>query len=97
MNTLLENMTGMGSMTDQVIANDLLIAAKTGIKDCAVALTEATTPEVRQILKKQLDQAISSHEKISAYMIQKGLYHPTQVKQQIQLDLQNAQTATGLA
>ncbi|MDF2963692.1 MAG: spore coat protein [Paenibacillus sp.] len=97
MNTLVENMTGMNSMTDQVIASDLLISAKSGVKSYAIALTESTTPEVRQMLRKQLDQAITAHEQISNYMIQNGYYHPTQVKQQIQLDLQNAQIALSLS
>lgn len=97
MNALVENMTGMNTMTDQVIAMDFLIAAKTAVKNYATALTEAATPEVRGILKKQLDQVISTHEQISSYMITKGWYHPYNVKEQIQLDLQNAQTALKLA
>ncbi|GAA4834746.1 spore coat protein [Paenibacillus vulneris] len=96
MNTLVQNMAGMGQMTDQVIANDMLISAKSGIKSYAAALSETSTPEVRQILRKQLDHAIMAHEQISNYMIQNGFYHPTQVKQQIQLDIQNAQTALSL-
>lgn len=97
MNALVENMTGMNTMTDQVIAMDFLIAAKTGVKNYAIALTEATTPEVRGILKKQLDQVISTHEQISAYMVKKGWYTPYDVKNQIQMDIQNGQTALQLA
>ena len=36
---------------------------------------------------KQLDEAIVSHEKISNYMVQQGLYHPYHIPEQIQLDL----------
>ncbi len=50
MNSIIENMTGMNGMTDQVIASDLLIAAKSGIKNYALALTESTSSEVRNVL-----------------------------------------------
>ncbi|KAF6598992.1 spore coat protein, partial [Paenibacillus sp. EKM208P] len=43
MNSIVQNMTGMGGMTDQVIASDLLISAKSGIKSYAIALTESTS------------------------------------------------------
>jgi len=33
MNTIMNNKTGTNAMTDQVIASDLLIAAKSGIKN----------------------------------------------------------------
>lgn len=45
---------------------------------------------------KQLDEAIDSHEKISNYMVQQGLYHPYHISEQIQLDLRNIQTATDI-
>ncbi|KYC75352.1 hypothetical protein B4090_2038 [Bacillus licheniformis] len=35
MNEFIQNMTGMGAMTEQVIATDFLISAKTGVKNIA--------------------------------------------------------------
>jgi len=96
MNAIVENLTGMTAMTDQVIAYDFLIAAKTGIRNYAVAITETATPEVRQILRGQLDQLITTHESISNYAMSKGWYFPYNVKDQINLDMQNAQTAQSL-
>jgi similar to spore coat protein len=93
MNTLLEHLTGMNSMTDQVIAMDFLIAAKSGVRNYAMALTETGTPEVKATLAKQLDEAIDMHERITMYMMEKGLYHPWNVNEQVQLDLNNIQTA----
>lgn len=97
MNTILENITGMSTMTDQVIAYDFLIAAKTGVRNCALALTEAASPDVRAILRKQLEEAVTTHEQISAYLMKKGWYQPYNIQDQIKLDLQNAQTALQLA
>jgi similar to spore coat protein len=93
MNTLLEHLTGLHTMTDQVIAMDFLIAAKSGVRNYAMAVTEAVTPEIKATLTKQLEEAIDMHERISMYMMENGWYHPWNVKEQFQFDLQNIQTA----
>ncbi|WP_027409673.1 spore coat protein [Anoxybacteroides tepidamans] len=81
------------TLNDQIIATDLLIGAKNGIKNYAMAITEAATPEVRNTLKQHLNDAIQFHEQISQYMINKGYYHPTNVQEQLRVDLQAAQQA----
>ncbi|WP_343224471.1 spore coat protein [Paenibacillus sp. ACRRX] len=58
MNYLFENLAEMNGMTDQVVATDMLITAKAGVKDLAVAITETASPEVRNILRSHLDTAI---------------------------------------
>ncbi|WP_169087939.1 spore coat protein [Paenibacillus sp. PL91] len=93
MNTIIERLTGLNAMTDQVIAMDFLVTAKSGVRNYAMALTESGTPEVKATLAKQLDEAIDMHERIVNYMLENGLYHPWNVNEQIQLDLQNIQTA----
>ncbi|WP_342419110.1 spore coat protein [Paenibacillus sp. FSL H8-0168] len=93
MNTLLEHLTGLNTLTDQVIAADFLNAAKSGVRNYAMAVTEAGTPEIKEILTKQLDEAIDTHEQISTYMIERGWYHPWNVKEQLSMDLQNINTA----
>jgi similar to spore coat protein len=97
MNTVVQNLTGMAGMTDQVIATDCLIAVKTGIKNYAMALTETATPEIRQVLRRHLDDAINTHEQMSNYMISKGLYHPTNIEAQLKVDLQASQAALNLS
>ncbi|OIJ15239.1 spore coat protein [Anaerobacillus arseniciselenatis] len=97
MNQIVQNLTGMGPLTDQVIATDLLIAAKSGIKNYSVAITEASTPEVRATLQQHLDDAINLHEQITNYMISKGYYHPNNVQEQISVDQLAAQTALNLS
>ena len=49
------------TLDDLAIATDLLLSAKNGVRTYAVALTETATPEVRKVLKKQLDKAIELH------------------------------------
>ncbi|MGG1443496.1 spore coat protein [Brevibacillus laterosporus] len=96
MNSFIENLTGMNTMTDQVVASDLLLAAKTAVRNYAVALTEVATPDVRTILHKQLDDAIATHEKITNYMMSKGYYHAYNVNEQIQMDMKTANTTLNL-
>ncbi|MDF2647261.1 MAG: spore gernimation protein GerQ [Paenibacillus sp.] len=93
MNIILEHLTGMHTMTDQVIAMDFLISAKSGVRNYAMAVTEAGTPEIKEILSKQLDEAIDTHEKIVKYMMEQGWYHSWNIKEQIQFDLKNIQIA----
>ncbi|AZH31817.1 spore coat protein [Paenibacillus sp. P2(2022)] len=93
MNILLEHLTGLNILTDQVIAADFLNTAKSGVRNYAMAVTEAGTPEIKAMLIKQLDEAIDMHEQISTYMIERGWYHPWNVNEQLSMDLQNINTA----
>ena len=97
MTNFLQNMAGMGGMTDQVIATDFLISAKSGVINTALAVTEAATPELRATLREQLSSAIDTHEKISHYMIAKGYYHPHDLSKQLQVDIDATQTAQNLS
>ncbi|RDU35820.1 spore coat protein [Neobacillus piezotolerans] len=97
MNQFIQNMVGMGGMTDQVIATDFLMSAKAGIRNYTIAITEAATPELRTVLREQLQAAIQTHENITSYMMSKGYYHPHNLSEQLQVDLTASQTATNLA
>ncbi|AOK91220.1 MULTISPECIES: spore coat protein [Paenibacillus] len=97
MNSIVQNMTGMGGMTDQVIASDLLISAKSGIKSYAIALTESTSSEVRNVLCDQLSKAVNLHEQIFNYMKNNGYYNAYDPEQQIQMDIQNADKALSMS
>ncbi|RFU61624.1 spore coat protein [Peribacillus glennii] len=96
MNEIIQNITGMGDMTDQVIATDLLIAAKSAVKMYSFAVTETATPEVRAALHSQLNTAINMHEQVTDYMISKGFYHPYNMNEQLKVDLTTSQTALNL-
>ncbi|CAI6058629.1 spore coat protein [Cohnella sp. JJ-181] len=96
MNPILEYMTGMNTLTDQVVAMDMLTSAKSGVRNYAMAVTECATPEVKTVLAKQLEEAIDLHHSIADYMAERGFYHPHDLNQQIQLDLQNIETAMNI-
>jgi similar to spore coat protein len=96
-NQIIQNMMGMGGMTDQVIATDFLITAKAAVRNYAVAITETATPELKTVLREQLNAAIGTHEKITNFMITKGYYHPHELGEQLQFDLTVSETALNLA
>lgn len=88
---------GMPKLVDATIALDLLLAAKTGVRNCAIALTETATPGVRTVLRNQLENAINMHQEISKLMIDKGWFHPYNVNEQFQMDVKSSQTAVQIA
>jgi len=97
MNTIIEYMLGVNTLTDQIITMDLLITAKSGVRNYAMAITEVEDPEIKATLTKQLDEAIVFHERIVTFAMKKGWYHPANVKEQLDFDLQNIDTALKLA
>lgn len=96
MNAILEGMTGMDKMNDQVIAADFSIAVKSGIKSYAIAISETASPEVRNVLKKQLNDAINMQEKITNYMMTNGYYHPYDPVEQFKMDMKATDAALSL-
>ncbi|MFS0869240.1 spore coat protein [Paenibacillus xylanilyticus] len=96
MNPIIEHLTGVQSLTDQVIAMDYLITSKSAVRNYAMAVTDAGTPEIKSILIRQLDEAIVAHERIVTFMLERGWYHPWDSKQQLQLNMQNVDIALGL-
>jgi len=97
MNVILESLTGMNKMSDQVIATDFLISAKSGVRNYSIALTETYSPELRAALRKHLNDAINTHETIANYMMKKGYYHAYNLDEQYKVDMQVTDTALKLA
>lgn len=96
MNSIIEGLTGMNKMSDQVIATDFLIAAKSAVRNYSIALTETTSQEVRTVLRKQLGDAIATHELISNYMMKNGYYYAYNLDEQYRVDMKTTQTALNL-
>ena len=96
MANIIQNLAGMGNMTEQVIATDFLLASKTAIKNYAAALAETATPEVRDALRRQFDAAVGMHERITNYMMNKGYYHAYNPQEQRRVDMKAADTVMGL-
>ncbi|MBA4494175.1 spore coat protein [Paenactinomyces guangxiensis] len=98
--SILDNVPGAGTtpaMNDNIIATDLLLSAKTGVRDLAFALTEASSPEVRRVLHQQLEKAIQFHADVYTYMENKGLYNAKDFSKQVQVDRQSAQQVNQLS
>ena len=91
------NSDGMPSLADSLFALDFLMAAKNGVRNCAIALTESATPEARVIIRNQLEEALAMHGEITQLMMNKGWLHPYNVNEQFQMDLKSAQTTVQIA
>lgn len=87
----------MAMVDDLVIATDLLVTAKAGVRNLAVAITETATPSVKKLLRRELDNAIDTHDKIAQYMIKNEMYHAYDIDEQIEHDLKKADIALKIA
>lgn len=84
-------------LNDLAIATDFLVTAKAGVRNLAVAITETATPDVKKLLRRELDNAIETHDKIAQYMIENELYHAYDLDEQFKHDLEKADIALKLA
>jgi similar to spore coat protein len=91
------NSEGMPDLADATFALDFLLTAKTGVRNCAIALSETASPEARRVLRKQLEEGLALHEEISKLMINNGWLHPYNVSDQFQLDMKSAKTTVQIA
>lgn len=91
------NSEGMPKLVDATISMAFLLNAKSGVRNCAIALTEAASPEVRDLFRNELNKAIRMHEEISTLMLEKGWLHPMNLEKQFQMDLESSTTASQIA
>jgi similar to spore coat protein len=92
MNETIKGLTHMDKMDNQAIATDFLITAKAGVRNFAWALTEVASPSVREVLSRQLNEAVATHERIARYMQDKGYYHAYSPADQIKADMRLVDT-----
>lgn len=83
---IVDKLKNAGKMRDEVIATDMLVTAKATVRTYAVAITETASSEVRDVLKKQLKEAIDTHARIADYMIENNMYHAYDVDRQLSHD-----------
>jgi similar to spore coat protein len=69
-----------------------MTTAKSGVRNYAIAITEKTNIEVRNVLRKQLKDAIATHEKNFGIYDGKGLLS----KEQFKVYMLEAETALKL-
>ncbi|MGO4274340.1 spore coat protein [Paenibacillus sp. TAF58] len=55
-------------------AGDLLGMAKTMVRNYSIAVTETATPNLREVLTKQLVAGIQLHANVFYFMLQRGFY-----------------------
>ncbi|MGE5673860.1 MAG: spore coat protein [Mycobacterium leprae] len=91
------NAEGMPQLADAFFALDFLLAAKNGVRNCAFALAETASPTLREILRRQLFEALALHEEIAQLMIAKGWFYPYQLNEQFRLDMVSADTTVKIA
>ncbi|MGM9949284.1 MAG: spore coat protein [Lysinibacillus sp.] len=91
-----DSQLGVTVIDDLAIASDLLITAKAGVRNLAVAITETATPSVKKLLRRELDNAIDLHDKIAQYMIKNEMYHAYDLDEQMEHDLEKADIALKL-
>jgi spore coat protein CotF len=91
------NAEGMPKLVDANMATAFLLNVKSGIRNCAIALTEAASPEVRAVLQTQLDNGLNMHEELTNLMINKGWLNPVNLDRQFQMDLESANTLSQIA
>ncbi|WP_411730345.1 spore coat protein [Planococcus sp. 4-30] len=92
-----DNLAIPGSLLDDMaIATDFLVTSKAAVRNLAVAITETATPEVKNLLRRELDLAIDTHDKIAQYMIKNDMYHAYNIEEQVEHDLKKADVALEL-
>ncbi len=96
MTNIIQDVAGVDFMTEKDIVTELLLTTKNVLGKYAAALSEATTPKVRETFKKHLNQIIDSQGQISDYALEKGYYHPFDPSEQFKDDLKEAYLALDL-
>ena len=91
------NSIDMPHRSDSAIALDFLIAAKSSVRNCAVALTETEDLVLREALRRQMEAAIDMRREIADLMMSKGWLHPFDLNKQFKMDMLSAQTAVHIA
>ncbi|KIL41428.1 hypothetical protein SD70_07230 [Gordoniibacillus kamchatkensis] len=81
------------STEDRFIASDLLIFAKSGVRNVSLLITETTTPFVREALLNQLIQGVQLHAQVFNFLYAHGVYPSHSVERVIQGNIRDAQIA----
>jgi similar to spore coat protein len=74
--SILSSILGLdnNSLGEKDIAMDMLKDSKFGVTSLCAAAAEAVNPELRNMLRSQLDAAVREHFELSDILIRKGWY-----------------------
>jgi spore coat protein F len=75
---------------DRFYAIDLVLTAKIALKNTAIALSETSTPYIREALLKQFHQNVMAHASAFQYTLSHGLTPTYRPEKLVQVDFQNA-------
>ncbi len=82
-------------MTEQDIALDMLKDSKFMLSTMAMSVTETTNPQLREILKKQLNEVVRHHFRLVDLSVQNNWYLPRLAPiEQVRRDYEEAQSLT---
>lgn len=62
------------TLSDKDIAQDMLKDSKFAVTSLSAAATEAVNPELREMLRSQLDKAVAEHFELCDMVVGKGWY-----------------------
>lgn len=80
-------------MDDRNLASDLLKDSKFAVISLGQAVSEITTPQLRQVMLKKLNSAVDFHYQLSDLAVSKQWYQPQLAPiQQLQQDFQLSQS-----
>lgn len=87
--SILTSLLGMddNALDERDIAMDMLKDSKFGVTALSNAAAEAVNPDLRNMLRTQLDTAVKDHFELSDLMIRKGWY-PAYASPQDQLQVE---------
>lgn len=91
------NAEGMPNLADSALALEFMISAKMGARNLAFAITETTSPRVRDLLRLQLAESLALHREIGELMMNKGWFKPYHLDEQFDLDVKSSDTMVKIA
>ncbi|EKQ55579.1 MULTISPECIES: spore coat protein [unclassified Clostridium] len=81
------------SLSDKDIALDMVKDSKFAVTSLSAAAAEAVNPELREMLRGQLDKAVTEHFELSDIVINKGWYPAQdQPMEQLKNEYENSQS-----
>ena len=93
---IIQNVAGADLMTEKDIVTEVILTTKAALNKYSFTLGETTTPKVRDVLRRHLNEILDTHAQIMDYALEKGYYHPFQPSEQFKDDLKDAYLAVDL-
>lgn len=93
---IIQDVAGADIMKEKDIVTEIMLTTKAALNKYAFTLGETTTPKVRDVLRRHLDEILDTHAQITDYALEKAYYHPSEPSEQFKDDLKDAYLAVEL-